>query len=190
MNKGEYGYMNRYKKNHVIGVLIYAGVIVVLTLLAHFLNKSVISPACYVLAVVLALPAAKHFVAAFVVFSFHTIDEQSIEDLNEHTRPLRHGLTLYDVTLSSVDGIMYSPYMYLTEGKIYCLVLNTSAKVTIDTVYDYLNKILVNAGLQSEVIMVHNISEMNRILEDMEDNAETHMELLHKIKDEILLYSV
>lgn len=190
MNKGEYGYMNRYKKNHVTGVLIYVGVIVVLTLLAHFLNRNVISPACYVLAVVLALPAAKHFVAVFVVLSFHTIDEQSIEDLNEHTRPLRYGLTLYDVTLSSVDGIMYSPYMYLTEGRIYCLVLNTSAKVTIDMVHDYLNKILINAGLQSEIIMVHNISEMNRILEDMEDNEETHMELLNKIKDEILIYSV
>ncbi len=190
MNKGDYGYMNQYKKNHIMAVIVYAVLIAALVLFANLIDSKLISPICYVVAIVCVLPAAKHFVAVVVVFPFHTLDEVSAEDLNEHTRPLRNGLTVYDVTLASVDGIMYSPYIYITKGIVYCLVINTTAKLTLEMVERYVDKILKNAGLTSEVRAIHNISEMNRILETLVEQEDTNMELLRKIKDELLIYNV
>ncbi|MDD5949882.1 MAG: hypothetical protein PUC39_09185 [Lachnospiraceae bacterium] len=190
MNKGDYGYMNYYKKKHIIATLIYAAIITVLFLLAHIVTVKIVILVCYVCAVVLVLPGAKHAVAVIVVLPYHTMDEQSIEDLDEHTRELEYGIAVYDVTLASEEGIMYAPYLYLTKGRIYCLVLNITAKTSLDSVKQYLSKILIDAGLVMDIVMVHNISEMNKLLEEMEDDSETNMELLNKTKEQILIYNV
>lgn len=190
MNKGDYGYMNYYKKRHLIATLIYAAIIIAFFILAHIIEVKIVILVCYIMAILLVLPGAKHAVAVMVVFPYHTMDEQSVEDLDEHTRELEHGIAVYDVTLASEDGIMYAPYMYLVEGRIYCLVLNLTAKISMDGVKAYLSKILIDAGLAMDIVMVHNISEMNKILEEMADKDETNMELLSKVKQQILVYNV
>ncbi len=190
MNKGDYGYMNQYKKKHCIAVLIYAFLILVLVLATLFVEYKAVILLCYISAILLVLPGAKHLVAVIVVIDYHTLDSQSIEDLDEHTRDKKFGITIYDVTLASEDVIMYSPYIYLVEGKLYCLMINVTSKISTDMVKQYLNKILKNAGFPMEIIMVHNISEMNKILEEINYSEETNMEFLEKVKKHILIYNV
>lgn len=192
MNKGDYGYMNHYKKIHFIGVFIYATIIIALLIVANVIQNEAVHLLGYAFAIVLVLPATKHAIAAFVVLRYHTLDEQSVADLDEHSKLLKNGLVLYDVTMSSEESIMYSPYMLLFEGKVYALVLNLTAKISVDTVQSYLCHILEISGFREmEITVVHNISEMNRILEQLSDTIENYDRIiLENMKKQILVYNV
>jgi hypothetical protein len=124
------------------------------------------------------------------VFSYHTLDAQSIADLDEHTQHRDNGLSVYDVTLASEQSILYTPYLYLTDTQVYCLVVDITATVSIDSVREYLTKILANAGFSTKVTMVQNISEMNKILEQLEDAPKANMDMLENMKEQILIYNV
>ena len=190
MNKGDYGYMNYYKRKHLIAVVAYVIVVAAFVIAARSVDQKIITAILYALGIVLVLPGAKHLVALLVVFPFHTIDEQAIADLDEHTVELSNGLAVYDVTVAGPEMMLYSPYIYLTDDKVYCLVLNETAKVNRDSVSKILNKIVVNAGVPVQVVMVTNISQMNKILEDLEEETECNMDMLEKMKEQILVYNV
>lgn len=190
MNKGDYGYMNYYKRKHLIYVIAYVVIVAAFVIAARSVDQKIITAILYALGIVLVLPGAKHLVALLVVFPFHTIDAQSIADLDEHTENTSNGLAVYDVTLAAPEMMLYSPYMYLTDEKVYCVVLNETAKVNRDSVSKVLNKIVVNAGFPVEIAMITNLSQMNKILEDLEEEKESNMDMLEKMKEQILVYNV
>jgi hypothetical protein len=78
----------------------------------------------------------------------------------------------------------------LTDTQVYCLVVDITATVSIDSVREYLTKILANAGFSTKVTMVQNISEMNKILEQLEDAPKANMDMLENMKEQILIYNV
>ena len=191
MKKGDYGYMAQYKKKHSIGVAIYAVLIIGLVLVGR-LAKGEITIVAYVLAAVLSLPAAKHLVAVLMVIAFRPLQQKEVDLLKQTAHKLERGTALYDITLSSTEYIAFVPYMYLYQEQVYCLAQIT-AKISIDYVKQYVERILENAGLHCQVTVVHTVPEMNQIMDALKQQEHTLPEesgLLPKVKQEILIYNV
>ena len=210
MKKGDYGYLNAYRKKHLIATCIYLAIILGMVLFAKFLVHDITAAlkdtasdptqwqkagsylgiGLYMLAAVLSLPAAKHFVAFFMVFRYHTMDRQQAEQLEQVTKSLNGGITLYDVTLSSSEYISYVPFLFMYQNKLYCLVQVTS-KYSVDDVKKYLNKIISG---QLTVFAFQKEEDLLRRLKDIvaqkQPSDEKEEKRLQRLKDQILVYSV
>ncbi|MCR4716674.1 MAG: hypothetical protein K5656_05795 [Lachnospiraceae bacterium] len=191
MNKGDYGYMNKYKNKHAIALLVYA----VLIMVFFFVGKakffdSTISAVLVVLAILMVLPAAKHFVAMFIVFNWTTLDKKSIDYFDKITSDIKTGISIYDLTLSSEEIIYYSPYIYINGDNLYCLVLNATVKTSADKVKAYIEKILSNHGYNMNYIMCRSVEAMNKALSEALPNEDENIKELENAKELLLQYSV
>lgn len=181
--------MNWYKKRHLIAFLIYAVIIVAMVIAARMFTKGMVSSVLFVLAAITALPAAKHGVAFIVVAHFSTLNREALEDLDEHTRNMQ-GRVVYDLTLSSEKSIFYTPYVYYTENHVYALFLHDSGRVSLEEFQKYFRKILADGGFMPEIHIISNVSEMNKLLEEIDDSQEYNPEILDKMKKQMLIFNV
>lgn len=116
MQKGKKGYLNEYKKKQ----LLKAGVafaIIIAIVAAAILIKHTTKTAITVVAIIGALPAAKILVGFIVVAPFSSYDgEQVPRELSEN------GREFFDLAISTEEKIIFVPYLYMTEDKMFALV--------------------------------------------------------------------
>lgn len=191
MEKGDYGYINQYKKKHSIAAAIYA-VIIILLVIAGRLTSGNVMIISYVAATVLALPAAKHLTAVMIVFPYQTMSETVKEHLDSDTNALMRGSTIYDVTLSSQDFVAYCPYMFFYNKNLLCIGQITS-KISLDVIRNYLDQILNYKGTEFVITVVPNSTEMQKCIKKLDvslDNSELQNSIIEDAKKQVLIYSV
>ena len=191
MDKGSYGYMNNYKMKHGIALLIYAVIIGVLIVVGRLnvLNNANTSAVLVVLAILMVLPAAKHFIAAIIVISYKSGAKSDIDYFDEITADIKTGISIYDLTLSSEEKIYYTPYIYVNGNNLYCLYLNIN-QAGIDDIKAYINKILYNHGYDMNIFMCTSIESMNKALSEAMPDEEQDDKALKNLKELLLGYKV
>ena len=191
MEKGNYGYINQYKKKHIIGTAIYAAFIIALVITGRLTSGNVMIIS-YVVATVLALPAAKHLTAVLIVYPYNTLQDAEKEKLEVAADSLKNGTSIYDVTLSSQEFVAYCPYMFLYDRYLLCIGQITS-KISIDSIHNYLEQILNYKGTEFEITVVPGVSEMEKQLHTLaacENDSENRSNIIEDAKKQILIYSV
>lgn len=191
MEKGNYGYINQYKKKHIIGTAIYAAFIIALVITGRLTSGNVMIIS-YVAATVLALPAAKHLTAVLIVYPYNTLQDAEKEKLEVAADSLKNGTSIYDVTLSSQEFVAYCPYMFLYDRYLLCIGQITS-KISIDSIHNYLEQILNYKGTEFEITVVPGVSEMEKQLHTLaacENDSENRSNIIEDAKKQILIYSV
>ncbi len=120
--KGDYGYINAYKKNKLIISLIFAAMIafVVLTVIIMYgtTNKVVI-----VFAILLSLPFSKFIIAYIICAKFIPLSKEDYDKIVEETKDTGTKL-LYDITISQYEGVKFFHSMCIKNGKVCALVLD------------------------------------------------------------------
>ncbi len=192
MSKGDYGYMNNYKNKHSVAFLVYAVLIMGFMVLGklNVLDNVTISMVLVVLAILMVLPAAKHFISVFIVYGYTTLDKKSIEYFDEITADIGSGISIYDLTLSSEEAIYYTPYMYINGDNVYCLVMSNKNKTGMDKVKLYVEKILSNHGYTMNYIMCKDVAGMNKALSEALPNEDENIKELLNAKELLTGYSV
>lgn len=113
MQKGTKGYLNEYKKRELLKAGIAFAIIIAIVIVALLLEhttKSVI----IVAAIIGALPAAKMLVGFIVVAPFSSYDGERIPKEQR-----KWGRELFDLAISTEEKIIFVPYLFMTEDKIF-----------------------------------------------------------------------
>ncbi len=122
--KGDYGYINAYKKNKLIFALILAIMIafIVLTVIVMYGHTSKV---VIVFAILLSMPFAKFLIAYIICAKFNSLSKSDYEKIVEETKDTGTKI-LYDITISQYEGVKFYHSMCVKNGKICALVLDKS----------------------------------------------------------------
>lgn len=116
MQKGTKGYLKEYKKRQLIKTGIAFAIIiaiVVAALLLEHTTKTVI----IVAAIIGALPASKMLVGFIVVAPFSSYDGERVTKEQR-----KFGREMFDLAISTEEKIIFVPYLFMTEDKIFAYV--------------------------------------------------------------------
>lgn len=116
MNKGQHGYMNQYKRNLLIsiiilGLFVIAGV--VFTIIIFDTRKSIF----IIIPILIALPLAKQLVAYLLCANFKELTNEEYEKLKKLEYFNEPSIT-YDISISRYEGIIYFPVAVIRDGRM------------------------------------------------------------------------
>ncbi len=118
--KGEYGYMEAYKRSKLIISLVFAVMIafIIITMLFMFGSTQRVM---VIFAILLVLPFSKFLIGYIMCMTFKPLDKESFEKLSSKTKDFNTGL-LYDVVITRTEGMKFYQSMCVANGKIYAYV--------------------------------------------------------------------
>ncbi|MBQ8923889.1 MAG: hypothetical protein IJ053_03750 [Lachnospiraceae bacterium] len=118
--KGEYGYMNSYKKSKLIISLIFAAMIsfIIITMLIMYGSTQRIM---IIFAIILVLPFSKFLISYIMCMTFKPIDKETYEYINDKTAS-QNGTLLYDVVITETAGMKFYQSICVSDGRIYAYI--------------------------------------------------------------------
>ena len=167
--KGDYGYINAYKKGKLVISLILAAMIsfIVITVIIMYGSTNKVA---IVFAILLSMPFAKFLIAYIICAKFNPLNKEEYEYIDENTKTSNSKI-LYDVTISQYEGVKFYHSLCVKNGIVCALVLDKninknrddyekwiSACVT-DDKYEY--KIHVFGDIDAYLKKVNSISAPN-----------------------------
>lgn len=116
MQKGTKGYLNKYKKRQLLKTGIAFSIIIAIVITALLLEHTT-KTVIIVAAIVGVLPAAKMLVGFIVVAWFSSYDGESVSKEQS-----KFGRELFDLAISTEEKIIFVPYLFMTQDKIFAYV--------------------------------------------------------------------
>ena len=118
--KGEYGYMDSYKKSKLIITLIFAAMIsfIIITMLFMFGTTQRVM---VIFAILLVLPFSKFLIGYLMCMRFNPIDKKKYERISSETKECPGNL-LYDVVITRTEGMKFYQSIYICNSRIYAYV--------------------------------------------------------------------
>lgn len=116
MEKGQHGYMKRYKRNVIIsiivlGLFVIAGVAI--TLIMFHTRKSIF----IIIPILVSLPLAKQIVAYILCAGFKELTDEEYRKMNSILY-FDDPSIVYDVSVSRYEGIVYFPAAVIRDGRM------------------------------------------------------------------------
>lgn len=118
--KGEYGYIDSYKKSKLIISLIFAAMIsfIIITMLFMFGSTQRIM---VIFAILLVLPFSKFLIGYIMCAAFKPLSHESYDRISKETKEASGNL-LYDVVITRTEGMKFYQSMYICNSRIYAYV--------------------------------------------------------------------
>lgn len=118
--KGEYGYIESYKKSKLIVSLIFAAMIsfIIITMLIMFGSTQRVM---VIFAILLVLPFSKFLIGYIMCATFKSLSKEDYERISRETKDASGNL-LYDVVITRTEGMKFYQSMYICNSRIYAYV--------------------------------------------------------------------
>lgn len=118
--KGEYGYIESYKKSKLIVSLIFAAMIsfIIITMLIMFGSTQRVM---VIFAILLVLPFSKFLIGYIMCATFKSLSKEDYERISRETKEASGNL-LYDVVITRTEGMKFYQSMYICNSRIYAYV--------------------------------------------------------------------
>lgn len=118
--KGEYGYIDSYKKSKLIITLIFALMIsfIIITMLFMFGTTQRVM---VIFAILLVLPFSKFLIGYLMCAAFNPLDKKLYDKLSSETKDCPGNL-LYDVVITCTEGMKFYQSMYICNSRIYAFI--------------------------------------------------------------------
>lgn len=122
--KGQYGYINYYKKGKLLVTLILAIMIasIILSMLLAFGDTGRIG---IIFAILLVLPFAKFLIAYIMCVKFQTMPQDVYDVVHGQTDETD---MIYDLVITQTEGMHYYDAVCVRNGSVYALVLDKHFK--------------------------------------------------------------
>lgn len=134
-NKCESGYILAEKKRRIMVTLIYVIIGVAIFLTGFFMYNHSKSNVFTVVAILLVLPAAKHFVQLIILMPFHSVEKKEEEEI----RSLREDAEFFfDYVFTSEEKVMGLKAAVISNGNF--VGLSANEKQDIPYIKSYLQK--------------------------------------------------
>lgn len=150
VQRGQYGFLKKQKRQFVakIAGCILIGIIMYVTGLLT--NKGDSKNICTVLAILMALPAAKAFTELVVVFPFHDVEKARYDQVKERCPKGANLLT--GMVITSEKKIMNLDFLVEYKGNV--IVLAGKKESDLPYLSDYLTKGVRNWGFDYRVKVI------------------------------------
>lgn len=115
--KGEYGYIDSYKKSKLVVSLIFAAMIsfIILTMLFMFGSTQRIM---VIFAILLVLPFSKFLIGYIMCATFKPLSKEDYKRVKKDTENCS-GILMYDVVITRTEGMKFYQSLYVCNSKIY-----------------------------------------------------------------------
>lgn len=185
MQKGTKGYLRKYKKRQLIKTAILFAIIIAIVITVLLIEHTT-KTAIIAVAVVGALPAAKMLVGFLVVAPFSSYDGEEVP--NELKKS---GRELFDLAISTKEKLIFVPYLFMTEDKIFACV-KPGKNFEKNKFKRYLQNWMKGESLFFKVSLFENEKEMirqveNEIAKTKEKQDKSHKNDLDKARDRLLI---
>ncbi len=123
--KGQYGYINYYKRTKLLITLVLAAMIafIIITMLLMYGDTSRVM---VVFAILLVLPFAKFLIAYITCIKFTSMPENIHQHILERTQTNGKEMSglLYDVVIAQYEGMHFFESICVKNGKVCALILD------------------------------------------------------------------
>lgn len=169
IEKGNYGYLKKYKRNKLIAVISFV-IMIVFIVVTVYLMFGDTKRVAIIFAILLALPLSKFFTAYIICAKFKSLTEADYNTIMEKSSDCFKELS-FDISISRYEGIKFYQSMLIKNGKIYAFVYDNNFTVNkkdyeawiknaiSDTKYDY--KVFVTDKLNEFIKKINSVSEPN-----------------------------
>lgn len=157
-NKGEYGYMKAYRQGKLIVSIILVAMIefIVITLLLMYGSTSRIM---VVIAILLALPLAKFFIAFIMCVKFKPLAQEEYEQICSKTEDAGADALLYDVVISKYEGMKFYQSVCVKNGRIYALVIDKKFSENKKDYEKWVTECIADSKYKYGVTIINDIEE-------------------------------
>ena len=169
LQKGDYGYLEKYKKNKLLGVLTL-GLMIIFIVVTVIIMLGDTKRVAIVFAILLSLPFAKTLIAYIMVANFKPLTKSQHKEFLEDIQGENLNI-LYDVVIAQYEGMKFYQLLLVKNGRVYaytnCKDYKTSKKdyekwisnAYSATKYEY--KVFLTDDLNAYIKKIKSISEPN-----------------------------
>lgn len=163
MNKGEYGYLQKYRKEEIkktllLGFVILAGVIICLAILKTTKHLIILIP------ILASLPFAKSLINWFMVAKYPFVSKEEYDEiwklLGEDER------LLAELTFVTKESMFYLPLVCICENQIFALYKKGLTKLNKDQIKEEITDLLQRTGYSCMNVLC---SDYNDLVEQIKN---------------------
>lgn len=144
---GQYGYLKQQKLLNMVKIILCVIIGVIIYGVGMYLNKGNSKNVGTVLAILMALPAAKEFTELVVVFPFHDVEKSRYEKIKAQCH--QDATFMTGLVITSEKKIMNLDFLVEWEGNV--IGLTGSKEKEVPYVNDYITKGVRNWGFDYHV---------------------------------------
>lgn len=117
MEKGQFGYIKKYKKKLVISIVLLAMIIitgVAISLVMYKTTKTLI----ILIPILTSLPFAKQLVGLILCAGFQPLTKEEKQEIDNKISYSASEALLYDVSISRYEGMIFFPAVVVRDGRM------------------------------------------------------------------------
>lgn len=143
MNKGEYGYLQKYRKDELkkailLGLVILAGVLVCFVILKTTKHIVVLIP------ILTSLPFAKTLINWFMVSKYKFVSKECYEEVKQLLS--KDERLLAELTFVTTESMFYLPLVYIYENKLVFLYQKGLTKLKREQIKQEITNLISKTG--------------------------------------------
>lgn len=170
LKKGSYGYINAYRRRHLIISLIWLFVVAAIFIAGILIFKTKLNYATLA-AMLIMLPAVRAWIAYIVMLPYHT-DKPEYYKKAESLMAGRTAEVFSDVVMTKYEGSMMVSVLVLYNDNFFAYV--PKQKKSLKDIKAYLDSFIKAAGGTSKPIVYDNFDDFEKMLERL--NSQENME--------------
>lgn len=169
LQKGDYGYLEKYKKNKLLGVLTL-GLMIIFIVVTVIIMLGDTKRVAIVFAILLSLPFAKTLIAYIMVANFKPLTKTQHKEFVEDIQGDKLNI-LYDVVIVQYEGMKFYQLLLVKNGRVYAYTNSKDYKSNkkdyekwISNAYSaskYEYKVFLTDDLNAYIKKIKSISEPN-----------------------------
>ena len=146
MDKGEYGYLQKYRKNELVktlllGLIILTGAMVCLLVLKTTKHVIVLIP------ILASLPFAKSLINWFMVCKYKPVSKEEYEEIKKLLKEEdKDEKILAELTFVTKDSMFYLPLLYLCQNQVYFIYEKGLTKLSEDEIFKEVEELMKKTG--------------------------------------------
>ncbi|MBQ4521818.1 MAG: hypothetical protein IJA10_02565 [Lachnospiraceae bacterium] len=157
MNKGEYGYLQKYRKDELkktllLGLVILTGALICVAVLKTTKHIIILIP------ILASLPFAKSLVNWFMVAKYQFVskeDYEKLKDLLEEDETL-----LAELTFVTQESMFYLPIIYICEDQIFYIYEKGLTKLTRELINQEVTDLMNRTGYSCNVVLCDDYKDL------------------------------
>lgn len=188
MNKGEYGYLQKYRKEELkktilLGLVILTGALICILVLKTTKHIIVLIP------ILASLPFAKSLINWFMVAKYEFVSKEDYDAVNRLLQ--EDEKLLSELTFVTNESMFYLPLIYIFENQIYFIYEKGLTKLTEEQIVREITELMNRTGYQCNVVPCNDYKELLKKLEKRtRKNEKDYTKMVNDLSQRFLDQSV
>ncbi|MBQ3513713.1 MAG: hypothetical protein IJA32_07940 [Lachnospiraceae bacterium] len=157
MNKGEYGYLQKYRKEELkktllLGLVILTGALICLAVLKTTKHIIILIP------ILASLPFAKSLINWFMVAKYKFVSKEDYEELSQLLD--EDEKLLAELTFVTKESMFYLPIVWICENQVFFLYEKGLTKLTGEQINHEITDLIKRTGYTCKIVLCSDYKDL------------------------------